>query len=273
MLNWTEIVQESIIKNSNRIRATTEPIRRLFGVNYFTYHQIDQNGSYKVLLDRPDWAEYYVSEKFYLIDPYLRHPDAYQSGFFLLEQHGTDAYKERIFQAGEEFDLNQNVIYIEKSPDKVEFFGFSGHQKSSSLDQLYLNHPWTLKSFAAHFKQEMVTILQSMEGSPLTLLKGGDFHSREPIPPGKISDALETYLREIGQGKMLDLAKSLSKRERECIQLLGEGKTAKEIAILLSLSHRTVESYLENIKNKLSCNNKQELFSLASEFQELGLLP
>jgi len=51
----------------------------------------------------------------------------------------------------------------------------------------------------------------------------------------------------------------LTKRECECVFLLIRGKTAKEIASLLSLSKRTVESYIENIKNKMNCQNKVEI--------------
>ena len=51
----------------------------------------------------------------------------------------------------------------------------------------------------------------------------------------------------------------LSSREYECIFLLIRGKTAKEIGALLSLSKRTVESYIDNIKNKMDCKNKAEI--------------
>lgn len=51
----------------------------------------------------------------------------------------------------------------------------------------------------------------------------------------------------------------LTTRECECLFLLIRGKTAKEIGKLLSLSKRTVESYIENIKNKMDCKNKAEI--------------
>lgn len=51
----------------------------------------------------------------------------------------------------------------------------------------------------------------------------------------------------------------LTSRESECLFLLIRGKTAKEIASLLSLSKRTIESYIENMKNKMNCQNKAEI--------------
>ncbi|TIG53834.1 helix-turn-helix transcriptional regulator [Legionella pneumophila] len=51
----------------------------------------------------------------------------------------------------------------------------------------------------------------------------------------------------------------LTDREHECVFLLIRGKSAKEIGALLSLSKRTIESYIENIKNKMDCRNKAEI--------------
>ena len=51
----------------------------------------------------------------------------------------------------------------------------------------------------------------------------------------------------------------LTNREYECVFLLIRGKSAKEIGVLLSISPRTVESYIENIKNKMDCKNKAEI--------------
>jgi DNA-binding CsgD family transcriptional regulator len=55
------------------------------------------------------------------------------------------------------------------------------------------------------------------------------------------------------------VSKALTKRELECLFLMLEGKTAKEIAIILKISYRTVETYLEKIKIKLNCQHKHEL--------------
>ncbi len=276
MLNWNEIVQKYITKHSDKIRQVTRPLRDRFQIQYFTYHRIDRNGKYTVLVDRPDWAEHYVEEKFYLEDPYLRHPDLYESGFCLIENHGSEEYKKRILKDGKEiFNLDQGVILIQKNIDSsVEFFGFSGNKTNCSLDRLYLNHPWVLKSFAGYFKKELKPILLQMEEEAdiLLRLKGSDFYSNQIIQPDVNSEEILNYLGDLGKGSEMAKVKLLSKREKQCIKLLLQGKSAKESAVFLKLSHRTIEFYFENIKNKLSCTCKQEIFSLGKNFEELGLL-
>ncbi len=43
------------------------------------------------------------------------------------------------------------------------------------------------------------------------------------------------------------------------MQLLCNGLTFKQIAKKLTLSYKTVETYMERIKEKLNCHNKAEL--------------
>ncbi len=51
----------------------------------------------------------------------------------------------------------------------------------------------------------------------------------------------------------------LSSRELDITRLLVRGKTAKEIAIILERSKRTVEHHIENIKVKMATKSKSEL--------------
>lgn len=275
MLNWKQIVQDYIIQHSDKIRQVTRPLRDRFQIQYFTYHRIDNTGKYTVLVDRPDWAEHYVEEKFYLEDPYLGHPDIYKSGFCFFENHGSEKYRDKVLKDAKEiFNLDQSVILIEKNVNSVEFFGFSGNKAGCSLDKLCLNHPWVLKSFAGHFKKELHHILSQMEEETglLPHLKGSSFYSKQLIHPDIHSTTLLEYLKDLGKESEMIKIGRLSGREKQCMQLLLKGKSAKETAAFLKLSHRTIEFYFENIKNKLTCSSKQEILSLAKNFEELGLL-
>lgn len=57
----------------------------------------------------------------------------------------------------------------------------------------------------------------------------------------------------------------LSKRELECLHLTIKGYTAKRIARVLDISHRTVEEYLVNIRLKIGANSKSELIEMTIE--------
>ncbi len=54
---------------------------------------------------------------------------------------------------------------------------------------------------------------------------------------------------------------SLTTRERQVVMHLGEGRTSKEIARTLAISHRTVEAYRARLLKKYSAGNVAELLS------------
>jgi len=56
----------------------------------------------------------------------------------------------------------------------------------------------------------------------------------------------------------------LTRREREIVSLLGEGKTSKEIALKLDLSYRTVEVYRAKLLKKFGVVNTNGLFQALS---------
>ena len=51
----------------------------------------------------------------------------------------------------------------------------------------------------------------------------------------------------------------ITKRELECLFYLMKGKSARETGTLLNLSQRTVEYYLNCLKEKLHCTRKSEI--------------
>lgn len=273
MLSWQEIIQRYIINYSNQIRKATQPLRDHFGIGYFTYHRIDEEGHYTVLVDRPEWAEYYVEEQIYLLDPFLRSPSAYEPGLCLVESHGSQEYQETVLKGGKKvLNHDTSALMIQKKDGAVEFFGVSGDKAASSLQNLYLNHPKLLYKFADYFKHELAPILCSMQHEPgyMPDLKGDGFYSSEKICPNIPADIHLDFYRDLKIDVPLENVKRLSKRERQCLKQLADDQSAKEIGAFLDLSKRTVEHYFENIKNKLNCNSKQEMALLARTLIEIG---
>ena len=274
-MSWDEIVQKYIIRYTGEICKVTKPLRDHFGINYFTYHRIDDTGKYTVLVDRPDWAEHYVSTKIYLQDPYLRHPSVYESGLTLIESHGSQEYREQVMDSGKKvLNMDMGAILIQKQKGCVEFFGFSANYKTSSLQSIYLNRPQLLNSFAKHFKIELSPILVRMEreAGSLIELKGDDFFSKELISPDVENLKKLAFWKDLKVAGDFERANQLSLRERQCLKLLLQNRSAKESAAMLKLSKRTVEFYFENIKNKLDCQTKMELKRIAQTLEEGGFL-
>jgi len=85
-----------------------------------------------------------------------------------------------------------------------------------------------------------------------------------------VSDALAARMLQQRVRGQLDVqespVKSLSDRELEVFQLIGQWKKTKEIAQELHLSVKTVEYYREQIKRKLSLRDASELTQYATSW-------
>lgn len=64
----------------------------------------------------------------------------------------------------------------------------------------------------------------------------------------------------------------MPQRQKECLNLLLTGATAKEIAQKLNLSPRTIESHIEALKSKFNARNKAELIIKLSQYYSVSEL-
>jgi NarL family two-component system response regulator LiaR len=74
-------------------------------------------------------------------------------------------------------------------------------------------------------------------------------------------EATEALIQATRQRR--DIGFDLTKREKEVLELLVDGKSNNEIAILLSISLATVRFHLTNIYSKLGAKNRVEAVTLA----------
>jgi len=82
----------------------------------------------------------------------------------------------------------------------------------------------------------------------------------------------ETLLRKMsGQDVSASAMKRLTDRELEVFQLIGAGRTTREIAELLHLGVTTVDTYRTRIKEKLGLRNGTQLQHYASNCVQQGM--
>ena len=62
----------------------------------------------------------------------------------------------------------------------------------------------------------------------------------------------------------------LTAREREILELTGQGKASKQIAELLHISVNTVNNHKQHIMRKLLCQNTAETIAVAGKLGLLG---
>lgn len=78
-----------------------------------------------------------------------------------------------------------------------------------------------------------------------------------------LSPEISAQLTSGESGSGIAATRALSDREREALELVGQGLTNKEIGSRLSISTRTVESYVSNAMAKLGARSRAEAIHLA----------
>ena len=92
----------------------------------------------------------------------------------------------------------------------------------------------------------------------LHAVAGGHHYLSPPLS----ERAIEVYARKAGSAT-LDLFETLTKREREVLQLAAEGLSQNEIAQRLAISPRTSETHRANLMRKLGLQNQTDLVRFA----------
>jgi two-component system response regulator NreC len=88
--------------------------------------------------------------------------------------------------------------------------------------------------------------------------RGGSYLSPRLLT--RLVDDFRTHGRGFARQPRFD---TLTKREREILKLLAEGKSVKDIAIEFDLSVKTVEAHKFNLMRKLDIHNKAQLVQYA----------
>jgi len=73
------------------------------------------------------------------------------------------------------------------------------------------------------------------------------------------NDISKSLINGLQNGSQQDMISSLTPRELEIARALADGKSNKEISIMLFLSEGTIKNYVTNIFDKLQLNNRTEV--------------
>jgi two-component system response regulator NreC len=69
----------------------------------------------------------------------------------------------------------------------------------------------------------------------------------------------EEYMRQLQERGLTDSYDLLTDREREVLQLLAEGRSNKEVAVLLDIGLSTIETHRANLMQKLNLHSTAEI--------------
>jgi len=112
-------------------------------------------------------------------------------------------------------------------------------------------------------------VLKETNPSELVRAVNQVIRRREYLSPVFNKERIESFMKQAQEGRF-DVHETLTHREREVLHLAAEGKTIADIAEILSISSRTVETHRNSIMRKLGIHSQTELVKYAIK---RGLVP
>jgi DNA-binding NarL/FixJ family response regulator len=91
------------------------------------------------------------------------------------------------------------------------------------------------------------------------------------LEPAALEAVLDDYLQRVREPSTRRFSVELTAREREVLKLIAEGNTNQDIADLLCLSRKTVETHRSNIMDKLNLHKVTDLVKYAIRDGLVGL--
>lgn len=154
--------------------------------------------------------------------------------------------------------IANGIMHLNHKHDRTEVIAFATSPDNSEIRQFYLNQLFLLKKFKNYFIEHAKELI--------------DIANTQLIQTPKamiVDEELAQLVKLHKLNSYTDLNspfEMLSKRERECCELLLKGHNLATTSEQLNLALPTVANYISRAKEKLCVTNRTELFDLAQQW-------
>lgn len=244
------------ITAQDKINSICEPLFKSFNLESFRYCRFFYDGSYALISSNKSIT---VNESFSklifnresngtVFEQAIAKTQFDQFYYFLWPSDPEDA----LLSLYHHLNIwNGFTIYL-KSQNYLECWCFAATKDQPILSNFYINNVKILHQFIKHFHTLANEIVQNAINSYRGIFK--HFHYEQL----QYDSSYEFFKLN----NSIVFNKHLSPREIESLHFLLKGMSNKEIARKLGLSCRTIEDYVNSIKNKLECKDRKQLLSL-----------
>ncbi len=245
------------IEIASVVENISQPLADCFGITNFGFIKLFADGTMLRVSTDQEWTKKYFENQFYN-----------DTNFYDFENLSENVPEIRIITNHPKVDHYKalyahniwNIFAVyERFKDHVEVSFFATSKENTEIINFYANHKALLLNFIAYFKKSMKNLIVAPDPSILIAtelkLQYGAIQQNQ-----KINQFLKTICNDIHEDRL-----DFTSRETDCIKQLILGKTAKETAVALNISHRTVEAHFNNIKKKAGCKKLSQLIKLVLE--------
>lgn len=222
---------------------------KMLQVAFFSYTRFYFDGGSISLLTNANWYHFFLKREI----PGSVNVFNLKTGCYLWSELFPE---EAVFDAKNNFKIDNGIQFTYKEKDFIEVFSFASNPKNHKAIGYFIANIDLLEKFNAYFKTRASDLINKALKNKIII--PDVMRGYQEVTAGFTLGQAERkkFLSLIGYA---DIVHGLSNREYECLQYISRGKTNKEVARILSISPRTVETYINKMKDKLNCVSKSQL--------------
>lgn len=257
-------------QQEERISKICSPLKECFDIAYFGYYRILNNGRYFLVSNCPAWIECLCHYDNIYNTEFFKTLPQYFSKFEPTITIWPDNTLDESLQFLKSNKVYNGINIVHENKNTLEGYFFGTEINSPLIRDFYRSRLYVLENFILHFQKISAKLIDTTDVSRLGTsptmqnnypLIENIFKNTTPWEEKiiKFNALLNSNIVE----EIHEIAKQnlLSPRELQCLSQSSTGMTAKEIARVLGIGYRTVETYLDRIRIKTGCQTKQELTS------------
>lgn len=262
-------------KHTQNLERLIAPLVKHFGIDVFWHNTIQEDGTFTSISNFQEALEIFYEHNWYQKAEQLVSPSLLRDEHFFLDISGNFYKFWEETQTRHPFHHPMFVLRKDGS-DKIHQFGFASREFNCKIPSIYLNSFSLLEEFMQYYLKyydEHKALIES-DGINLISLKGIEgFYGANVESEDHITERNCLFLKDIGADSyLINSGYGLSKRQQQVLLGCVEGYTAAQTAKELGLSLRTVEHYLDAVKDKLGVFSKKELIAKGRVLKIAGLL-
>src|SRR3990167_3606233 len=260
MVSYTTKLKDNhiLLKAQGDISDICRPLVDYLGIGYFHFRRTFKDGSYLILATNSNWPLYFIEKNIPIKTPVSQALFNSKIYFCLWQGNIPD---QTLSDAKNFYGIKNAIALVEKNDDYFDSYSFASTINCQNSTDIYINNMDAFSRFVPYFQEKSTRLIKEANKQiimPPAALK--DLNIQKIMSLELCDDKKQKFINAINcisfktkLGRAI-----LTKREAECLQHLARGKNRKEIARLISLSVRTVDTHLEKARNKLNCFTNSE---------------
>ena len=247
-----ELKNHFALTSANEVNDICRPLKDI-GITYFNYLKIYKDGSRELLTNNAPWIDHFYKNALYLTAGVVDVEHLLPKGYFLwfVLDLNDPAYS----QGQESFNIDNGVSFVIKRDEITYLYIFASTKDNMHINNFYIRNVDLFRRFIQYFHDRGSDLIKQAKSNKIVLPQQQIINSNRLKNIEIPSNVRRSFYKKTKMDKfyLLDVSDDLylTPKQAEVATYLVVGATAKQCARQLGISYRTVETYIEEIKQKI----------------------